>query len=210
MRVSKAVCVACDHKIDAAAKLCPYCGADPKTGQKVDTQELLREEFHLQPRSRFNVLELARERQGVVIALGVIVVLAILAGLHQFVTARNATAVAAGPAVPLSDITDLGGQASDAQAMPMPELKFQYDGNPRAMQTYIIEPGAVTPPDVAAAQQAAAQAAAQKPGATAAQPAPNGARPAGPVAAPPTAQQAAPAPRPATTPQPAAPAPQQH
>ena len=27
----------------------------------------------------------------------------------------------------------------------MPELQFQYDGNPKAMRTYIVEPGAVPP-----------------------------------------------------------------
>lgn len=205
MRVSKAVCVACGHKIDAAAKLCPYCGADPKTGQKVDTEALLRDEFHLQPRARFNIVEIARQRQGIVVAVGVIVVLVILAALHQFVTARNATAVATGPAVPLSDITDLGNQASDATQLPMPDLKFQYDGNPHAMQTYIAEPGAVTPPDVLAAQQAAAQAAAAQklPAAPA-----NGARPAVPPTTPPAA--AASQKPPAATPQPAPPASQPH
>ena len=32
-------CVACKHSIDDQARLCPYCGADPTTGEKVDTQE---------------------------------------------------------------------------------------------------------------------------------------------------------------------------
>jgi zinc-ribbon domain len=194
MRVSKALCVACGHKIDAAAKLCPYCGADPKTGAKVDTQALLQETFHLNPsKTRFSIIEFARQRQGIVIALGVIVVLAILAGLHQFVTARNATAVSTGPAVPLSEITDLGGQPNDAAQLPMPSLTFQYDGNPAAMRTFIVESGAVTPPDVVAAQQAAAQAAQQ----AAAQTAQNGARTAAPPPnATPRPNGAAPAPAP--------------
>lgn len=171
MRVSKAVCIACDHKIDAVAKVCPYCGADPKSGQKVDTQALLREEFRLDPtRSRFHLLDFVRQRQGILIALGVIVLLALLAGLHQFVTARNATAVTTGAAVPLSDITDLGAQTNDTAPTPMPKLEFQYDGNPKAMQTYIVEPGAVPPPGVAPAQPPAPQPGPQKPGA-AAQPA---------------------------------------
>jgi hypothetical protein len=43
---SSAVCVACRHAIDDAAKVCPYCGADPHTGKKlVDTQAILHEVF---------------------------------------------------------------------------------------------------------------------------------------------------------------------
>ncbi len=172
MLVSKAVCVACGHQIDAAAKLCPYCGADPKTGQKVDTEALLRETFHLHPSSATTrVVEYARQRQGIVVALGILALLVVLAALHQFVTARNATAVSSGPAVPLSDIADLGGQANEPAQLPMPTLHFQFDGNPSSLRTYVVEPGAVTPPDVVAAQQAAAQQAA-------AQKAQNGARPA--------------------------------
>lgn len=184
MAMSEAVCVACSHKIDGAAKLCPYCGANPETGEKVDTQSLLREEFHLRGErsSSASVLEFARNRQGIVIALGAVIVLLILGALHQYVTIRNAKAVTAGPAVPLTDITDLSNQNLQTQVLPMPELKFQYDGNPRAMRTYIVEPGAVTPPEVVAAQQAAAQQAAA---AKAAQPAAGGTvRPAQPAAPP--------------------------
>ena len=39
-------CAACNHAIDAAAKLCPYCGADPATGERVDTQAILQEVFN--------------------------------------------------------------------------------------------------------------------------------------------------------------------
>ena len=63
---------------------------------------------------------------------------------------RNATAVSDAAAVPLTDVADLNNQADDAQSTPMPELKFQYDGNPKTMRSYIVEPGAVAPP---AAQQ---------------------------------------------------------
>ena len=36
-------------------------------------------------------------------------------------------------------------------------LEFQFDGHPQTMRTFVVEPGAVTPPEVVAAQQAAAQ-----------------------------------------------------
>ncbi len=176
--MSEAVCVACSHKIDAAARVCPYCGANPQTGEKIDTEALLRETF--QPRAEQSraegVLEFARQRQGIVVLVGVVVAFLILAALHQFVTARNANAVASGPAVPLTDITDLSNQAVQVQPQPMPKLDFQYDGNSKTMRTFIVESGAVTPPEVIAAQQAAArQAAAQKTAvANAAHPAPAG------------------------------------
>jgi hypothetical protein len=178
--MSRAVCVTCSRKIDAAAKVCPYCGANPETGEKIDTQALLRESFQARaPRKSEGILEFARRRQGVVIAVVAIVALLILGGLHQFVTMRNATAVSPGPAVPLTDVTDLSNQAKESQPLPMPALKFQYVGNPAAMRTYIVEAGAVTPPEVVAAQQAAAaQKAAQNPGMGAAAPGPHATTPA--------------------------------
>lgn len=169
-------CAACRHAIDAAAKVCPYCGANPSTGEKaVDSDRLLQEVF--QPRevsTSESVLEYARQRQGVVIAIASIVAFLVLGLLHQFVTRRNAVAVADTPSVPLTEITDLANRTDQTKPVPMPELDFQYGGRPQAMRTFILEGGAVTPPEVIAAQQAAAAAA--KPAATA--PAPAGARPA--------------------------------
>ena len=84
--MSKVTCASCRHDIDASAKVCPYCGADPNTGQKaVDTSALLQEMF--KPRrisAGESVLEYARHRQGVVIAISGAILFLILAGLHQF------------------------------------------------------------------------------------------------------------------------------
>jgi hypothetical protein len=182
-------CVACRHEIDASAKICPYCGADPRTGEKiVDAQAILAAEFH--PRrgsSSEGVLQYARQRQGVVAVIGAFVLILVLAAVHQYVTHRNQTAVSQASAVPLTDVTDLSNQPDEVKAQQMPDLQFQYDGHPQTMRTFIVEPGAVTPPDVLAAQQAAAQAAQQKAAA---------------------AQQAKPAPAAAPAPQPPAPQPQ--
>ena len=102
--MSKVACAACRHEIDAAAKICPYCGSDPSTGQKVvDTSALLQDMFH--PRrltATENALEYARHNQGVVMTVAGIVLFLILAALHQFVTARNQNSVSAAPAVPLT------------------------------------------------------------------------------------------------------------
>jgi len=152
-------CASCRHDIDAAAKLCPYCGADPRTGQKpVDTQAMLNEMFHPRETSASDtVFAFARQRQGVVITLGVLVAILILAGLHEYVTRRNARDVSSAAAIPLTEVTDLSNQSDENKPLPLPNLEFQFDGHPQTMRTFVVEPGAVTPPEVVAAQQAAAQ-----------------------------------------------------
>jgi len=144
---SGAVCVACGHTIDAVARLCPYCGANPATGEKIDTEAMLREEFKGKTLTASqSVMKYARHRQGVVIAVGVAVIFLVMAGLHQWATMRNETAVANGPAVPLSDVADLSDQRQENQQTPMPPLNFEFNGNPQTMRTFIAEPGAVAPP----------------------------------------------------------------
>ncbi len=162
--MAKIACAACRHEIDSAAKVCPYCGADPQSGQKiVDANAMLQEMFHPRRLSASeSLLEYARQRQGIMIAVGAVLLIVILAALHQFVTMRNQSDVSAAPAVPLSDVADISNPPDAAKPAPMPELNFQYDGNASAMRTFIVEPGAVTPPEVVAAQQQAAQAAAAK------------------------------------------------
>jgi hypothetical protein len=146
--VSPSVCAACRRTIDAAAKLCPYCGANPLTGERIDTQAIMQEVFR--PRevtTSQSVMEYARQRQGVVIAISAFVALLILAAFHQFVTMRNSTAVTDSPAVPLSEVTELTNKADETTPVAMPHLDFQYDGRPQAMRTYIVESGAVKPPE---------------------------------------------------------------
>jgi hypothetical protein len=148
------VCVACRHQIDAAAKLCPYCGADPKTGQKIDTSALMQEVFQPKQLTRTEgVLQFARQRQGVVITMAIFITLVLLGALHQFALRRNETDVSNAAAVPLTEITDLTNQANDAKPEPMPPMQFQFDGRPQTMRTFIVEPGAVAPAQ--AAQQPA-------------------------------------------------------
>lgn len=165
---AKRECAACRHAIDAAARLCPYCGADPESGEKpVDTQALLNEVFHSRPQlsTTDSVMEFARHRQGIVIAITLAVAFLILGVLHQFVTARNNSDVSNNPAVPLTEITDLSDRGDENKPIPLPALDYQHDGRAQTMRTYIVEPGAVVPPEVVAAQQAqaAAAAAAQHP-----------------------------------------------
>jgi len=138
-------CVACSHEIDAAAKLCPYCGADPRTGAKVDTRAVLQEMFpQRRGKKSEGVIEYARQRQGIVAVLGAFVVVLLLLGLHEFVSRRNQRVMNAS-AVPLTDVTDLSSQPDETKPQPMPDLKFQYEGRPQTMRTLIVEPGAVAP-----------------------------------------------------------------
>ena len=162
MAVSKILCVACRHDIDGAARTCPYCGADPRTGERIDTQAILQEVFR--PRevtTGESVVEFARQRQGIVVTIVAVVGFLLLAVLYQFINRRN-TDVTDTNAVSLTEVADLNNQPAETATMPMPDLKFQYDGRPQTMRTFIVEPGALVPPEVVAAQQAAAQEAAAK------------------------------------------------
>lgn len=144
--MSNGVCKACGRTIDAHARLCPFCGADPVTGERFDTQALLQEVFRPRDISTTeSVLEYARHRQGIVIAVAGVIAFLLLAGLHQFVTMRNANAVSSSAAVPLTEITDLANRTDETKPLPMPDLDFQYEGRPQAMRTYIVESGAIAP-----------------------------------------------------------------
>ena len=175
MSRTEGICAACHRTIDAAAKLCPYCGANPATGDRLDTQALIQEVFRPKEMSASDsVMEYARQRQGIFVAASLFVGFLIIVGIHQFVTQRNARVASDLPAVPLTEITDVTKKSDETTPVPMPKLDFQYQGTPRRMRTYVVERGAVTPPEVLAEQQAAALAAqAQKappPGAAPARP----------------------------------------
>src|SRR5437016_1600356 len=156
--MSKRVCVQCRHEIDAAARLCPYCGADPATGERVDTKAIVEEAFHRREVSTSeSVLEFARHRQGVIITVSGLIVFLLLGALQQWARMRNRTAVTNAPAVALTEITDINNQSEETRPVPMPKLPVQLDGRAQTMRTFIVEPGAVPPPEVLAAQQEAAQ-----------------------------------------------------
>jgi hypothetical protein len=159
MAITRAVCVACRHEIDAAARVCPFCGANPQSGERIDTEALLQEVF--KPRelaAHESVLQFVRQRQGAVIAIAAVLLFLIVALLHQFISQRNASDVSSAAAVPLTDVADISDDAADpAHQLPIPDVKFQDDANAHHMRTYLVEPGAVKPPEVVAAEQAAAQ-----------------------------------------------------
>ena len=127
--------------------MCPYCGADPSTGERLDTQAILQEVFRPKTMTKGeSVMEYARQRQGIVVVLSIVIAFLLLAGLHQYVTMRNAKAVTDEPAVPLTEITDLANKRDESAPQPMPQLDFPYEGRPQTMRTFIVEKGAIAPP----------------------------------------------------------------
>jgi RNA polymerase subunit RPABC4/transcription elongation factor Spt4 len=157
MRMSKLDCANCKRRIDATARLCPFCDADPRTGERIDTTTLLQKEFAGRPdlTAQENVLEFMRARQGVAITFGVMAAIALLWGLHAFISVRNRHAVSSAPSVPLTEVTDVSDPGTAARETPLPKMDFQYDGQPQTMRTFIVEPGAVAPPTETTGTQAA-------------------------------------------------------
>jgi hypothetical protein len=170
MQADRITCVTCRHEIDASAKVCAYCGCEPRTGEKlVDAQAMIREVFNTDgARGRGGILDLFRQRQGAVLIGAAVVLALILGGIWSFVSRRNETDVSAASAVPLAEVTDLTTQNEDARPQPMPDLPFQYDGHPQTMRTYVMEPGAVAPNQPPAVPAAGAPAVAAPPPAPAA------------------------------------------
>lgn len=148
-------CVSCHHQIDAEAKICPYCGADPRTGQRFDPRPLLEKHFPKREaltRSE-SILEFFRERQAIVVTAAVAVLFVMLVSLHQFITRRNLSQSSDVPAIPLTEVADLGNRTIQPDAEPIPQLEFQYVPASQGFRTLLIEPGAVAPiapPDLSA------------------------------------------------------------
>jgi hypothetical protein len=139
-------CTACHRLIDANARLCAFCSADPRTGKKFDPSQLIeqnvRRKGDLPARERF--LEFFRERQSIILTVLIAILFLLLVGLHRIVTARAAT-VSDAPAIPLSEAADIRPRGDQQRPLPLPDFEFSYEGSPRTMRTYLVEPGAVAP-----------------------------------------------------------------
>ncbi len=142
------VCSACSRTIDGEARICPYCGANPTTGERFDATEILQAHFTRKQDLPVHetVLEFFRKRQSLVVGLGSAVLLALAFFVLQFLSARNAATAAEAPAIPLTEVADLSNRPSETEKIPIPNLEFQHDGNARSVRTLLMEPGAVAPP----------------------------------------------------------------
>ena len=143
----KIECASCHHQIDAEARLCPYCGADPRTGERFDPKPLLEKHFpRREEMSRGeSFLEFFRQRQSMVVTVFVALLFLGVVTLHRFITNRNAAAVSDVPAIPLTEVADLSNRTSETEPARIPNIEFQSSGSPDAFKTFHVEPGAVTP-----------------------------------------------------------------
>jgi len=140
-------CVSCGRAIDSTSRLCPYCGANPVSGAKIDTTPLVESHF---PRKQDmsaseSTLEFFRHRQWMVITAVVATLFSIAFFGHRMIRERNEATATEVPAVPLTEVADLSGQAG-ADRAPIPELPFQLEGNAKNARMLLVEPGAVAPP----------------------------------------------------------------
>jgi hypothetical protein len=144
----KIECVSCHHSIDAEARLCPYCGADPRTGERFDPKPLMDKHFPKKAELTRSeaALEFFRERQGIIGTVVVAGIFLALVGLHRFITARNARQVSDVPAIPLTEVADLSHRSAQNDQEPIPQIDFQYAGSAQSVRTLLVEPGAVAPP----------------------------------------------------------------
>jgi hypothetical protein len=138
-------CRSCQRPIDANAKVCPYCDAEPESGQRSDSREAVETLFPPKRETSFTerIVNTLRARQGIIVIAIVLGAFVLLFAAHQFITARNEGLTAQIPAVPLTEVTDLSRQTPEE--VPLPELEYFIEGSARTMRTYLVEPGAVRP-----------------------------------------------------------------
>ena len=150
----KLKCASCRHLIDEAARICPYCGANPSTGEKYDPSHLVQRHFKPKPElpPHESVLQFIRTRQSIVVSLVIIGVTLFAFTLHQIISRRNQTTVSDVPAIPLTEIADLSAKPTGPEELPLPDLVFEQEGQSRKARTLLVEPGAVAPPQPASAR----------------------------------------------------------
>lgn len=141
-------CRSCHRQIDELARLCPYCGADPVTGQRFDPAPLLEKHFPRKAElsAHESILEYVRQRQTIVVAVVVGCIFLLALGLHQMIVRRNANTASDVPAIPLTEVADLSNAAAQNQQVAIPALDFDHEGDAKTLRTLLMEPGAVAPP----------------------------------------------------------------
>jgi hypothetical protein len=137
-------CAACDRLVDPQARACPYCSADPRTGEKllpaVPVEDLLsrkKEESALR-----RALNAIRSSESLLLPLSVGLGVLLLIALSTWVTRQSAATDV--PAIPLSEVTSVQ-QTEQEAPMDLPDLQFQFDGNPSSMESLLLEEGAISP-----------------------------------------------------------------
>lgn len=147
--IDKIECRACGRLVDPHARVCLYCDADPRTGaaqrRRPEIDELITPKPDQSPVEK--VATTLRSRGGVVLAASIVIGLVLLIAVSTWVNQRQRTMVADVPPVPLTEVTDLSAtrEGEEPQELELPELTFEFDGEASAMETFVLEEGAVAP-----------------------------------------------------------------
>lgn len=143
-------CRGCGREVDNHSRMCPYCGANPGSGEpaggpRPEIEQILPRKPELTASERIS--NAIRSRSGLVLAASMILGVAILIVASSWLNRQQASATADVPPVPLTEVTDLRTDDDEAaETLEMPELTFEYAGDPQAMETFILEQGEVAPP----------------------------------------------------------------
>lgn len=205
---SKKDCARCGKSIDSRATRCPFCGADSRTGDRTDDREVVREALSSRPPpSRLDrLISTLRERQGLALLGLTLVVGGALWLAMATMTGGSSNDAVATDAVPLPEVFAPRPAAQPDETLPMPELRYHFDGNPGRFEQWLEEEGEVAPPpeEPRSPAQTTRQAPPQRPAQDALQappqrPAPQPARTDPPASPAVTPEQTAPEPVPDTS-----------
>lgn len=140
----KEPCPRCGRKIDQAARVCPFCGADTESGAVVDEEErqVVEEVFGGDRDEDHPLLIFYRKNQQIILILGLLVAIGALLGVTAMMSGSGEREV---QAVPLSELTTPPDQERAGEAPEMPEPEFTVPGNAETFETFLTEEGAVAP-----------------------------------------------------------------
>lgn len=143
----KIACSACGRLVDPHARVCPYCAADPHSGQRVSSRPEIEELIPRRPveSTTEKVLTTIRSRSGVVLTISITLGVVLLLIASNWVDQRQRTTAANVPSIPLTEITDLSATTEDERELELPDLEFGFYGNPSTMETFVLEQGAEQP-----------------------------------------------------------------
>ena len=143
--LNQIACINCRHQIDELARICPYCGADPRTGERIDPKPVLDEHFSRRTPATGagRAGELIR-RNRVLVAVLVAMALALTVFALNDLTTERLSSRGGEAAIPLAEVADLSWRP-EVEELPIPDIEFLHSGDAKRLRTLIVEPGAVKP-----------------------------------------------------------------
>lgn len=146
----KIECRSCGRLVDPHARICLYCGADPRTGETDQTHPPLEKLITPKPDETFveRIKNSLRARGGFVMLISIVVGIVLLIVISTWVNQQQTETATDVPPVPLTEVSDLRAATEDEESVEVeiPELGFEFDGEASNMETFILEEGEVQPP----------------------------------------------------------------